>query len=215
MDFFFPIECVACGTAGSLCCPSCAAAVPMSPVRLEEDGLKIAAAYAYAQPVVRRLIHDLKYERWTAAAVPMGTLARRWAAKSGAAFCGEDAILVPVPLSDRRRRTRGFNQAVFLAEAMAWALGLRRSEDLIVRRRDTRPQTSIEDRAANVEGAFIARLPARWRARTIVLVDDVVTTGSTMRACAAALTRAGACEVRGFALAWGSLKKIDGNPGKS
>lgn len=207
LDFLFPLECLACGAAGAMCCDACLAAAPLSPKTFRSGGLRAVAAYPYAQPIVRRLIHDLKYERWTSAAGPLGVLARRWAAKSGAAFCGEGAILAPVPLSERRFRERGFNQAAFLADALAWALGLRQAEQVLVRRRETAPQVSSEDRARNVAGAFAARLPEKWRGRTFVLVDDVWTTGSTMLECAQALRAAGASDVRGFALAWGNPEK--------
>lgn len=207
LDFLFPLECLACGAAGAFCCRSCVAETEMAPKSFEAGGLQAVAAFPYALPLVRRLIHDLKYERWTCAAAPLGSLARRWAAKSGLAFCGPEAILVPVPLSRRRFRERGFNQAALLADALAWALGLRMSQQVLTRTRETRPQTKIEDRGKNVAGAFAARLPARWRGRTFILVDDVWTTGSTMQACAAALLAAGAGEVKGFALAWGSQKK--------
>lgn len=204
LDFLFPLECLACGAAGAFCCEACVAEVELAPRTFEAEGLRAAAAYPYAVPIVRRLIHDLKYERWTSAAAPLGSLARRWAAKAGMSFCGEEAILAPVPLSTRRFRERGFNQAAMLADALAWALGLRVGERVLARVRETRPQTKIEDRAGNVAGAFAARLPESWRGRTFVLVDDVWTTGATMKACAAALREAGAGEVRGFALAWGS-----------
>jgi ComF family protein len=206
LDFLFPLECLACGAAGALCCDACLAEVLLSSKALRSEGLRAVAAYPYAQPIVRRLIHDLKYEGWTCAAKPLGVLARRWAAKSGAAFCGEDAVLVPVPLSERKARARGFNQAAFLSEALAWALGLRQADRVLVRRRETSPQVSSEDRVRNVAGAFAARLPEGWRGRTFVLVDDVWTTGSTMRECAQALRAAGASDVRGFALAWGNPK---------
>lgn len=203
LDFLFPLECLACGAAGFFCCESCVAEVPLAPKAFRSESLQVVAGYPYAQPLVRRLIHDLKYECWTAAAAPLAGLARRWAAKSGGAFCGQDAILLPVPLSSRRLGERGFNQAAFLADALAWALGLRQTDRLLVRRRETAPQVAAEDRAENVADAFAARVPEKWRTRAFVLVDDVWTTGSTMTECAAALRAAGASEVKGFALAWG------------
>ncbi len=206
LDFLFPLECLACGAAGSHCCPSCVAEVDLSPKTFQAGTLRAAAAYPYAIPLVRRLIHDLKYERWTCAAEPIGALARRWASKDGTSFCGEEAILVPVPLSIRKSGERGFNQAAMIADALAWELGLRRSDKLLARRRETAPQVSVEDRAKNLAGAFEARVPERWRDRPLVLVDDIWTTGSTMQECAAALRTAGASDIRGFALAWGSPK---------
>src|SRR5437870_1280107 len=99
LDFLFPLECIACGADGSHCCPSCLASVPMSPRFFDDRGVRAASAFPYALPIVRRLIHDLKYESWTVAADPIATLARRWAVKAGGSFCEPDAVLVPVPLS--------------------------------------------------------------------------------------------------------------------
>jgi predicted amidophosphoribosyltransferase len=127
---------------------------------------------------------------------------RRWAAKAGGV--PSDALVMPVPLHVARERQRGFNQAGMLAEAAASALGLRHASGLLIRRRATGYQTSARDRLANVAGAFACRpLPEAVRGRPVLLVDDVVTSGSTMGECAAALRRAGAGPVRGLALAWG------------
>jgi ComF family protein len=210
LDFLFPLECLACGAAGSYCCAACTANVPLSPKTFELYGLRVAAAYTYAEPLVRRLIHDLKYEYWTCATEAVESLARRWAIKSGAAFCGDEAILVPVPLSKGRFRERGFNQAAVLSDALAWSLGLRQTEKILFRVRETARQTSADDRSRNVSSAFIARVPEKWRSHSFILVDDIWTTGSTMQECASALKAAGAHDIKGFALAWGNPKADSG-----
>ncbi len=206
LDFLFPLECLACGAAGAHCCPSCLAGVPLSPRSFEISGLRAYAAYAYAQPIVRRLIHDLKYEGWTVAAEPLGALVRRWARTHSGVF-GKETLLVPVPLSARKAHARGFNQASHIAEALGAVLKLSVEERLITRVRETKPQTGVLDRGRNMAGAFLARVPRRLRSRTFVLVDDVWTTGSTMAECARALRAAGASDVRGFALAWGNFRQ--------
>jgi ComF family protein len=108
------------------------------------------------------------------------------------------ADLVPVPLHPRRRRERGFNQAELLALALARGTGLEVSPGLLVRRRDTSSQAGLSaaSRRRNVTGAFAARHRPRLVGRTLVLVDDVITTGATAAACARVLKQAGAAEVR-------------------
>jgi ComF family protein len=103
-------------------------------------------------------------------------------------------LLIPVPLHPRRGAERGFNQAALLAAALARPRGLQ-VVDGLVRVRDTPPQTgrSAAARRRNMAGAFQATRPLRDL--DVVVVDDVLTTGATARACAKALRRAGARRV--------------------
>jgi len=106
------------------------------------------------------------------------------------------AALVPVPLAPRRQRARGYNQSARLAAALSarWNIPLR---DCLVRRRETRTQTALtpEARLANVAGAFVTRNAERGTRNTLVLVDDVFTTGATLVAAAAGLAAAGVQEI--------------------
>jgi ComF family protein len=102
-----------------------------------------------------------------------------------------DAI-VPVPLHPSRRRQRGFNQAAMLARSIAEISGIAMDATLLRRTRNTIAQVQTagaEERRRNVAGAFAVSHPIA--VRTALLVDDVCTTGATMRECAAALRRSG------------------------
>jgi ComF family protein len=105
---------------------------------------------------------------------------------------------VPVPLHPRRRQARGFNQAELVAAALAGRLGLTLCSGALVRRLDTASQTGLSAalRRRNVRQAFAVRRRSQVAGRIAVVVDDVVTTGATARACAQALMDAGAREVR-------------------
>jgi ComF family protein len=117
---------------------------------------------------------------------------------------GFDAeVIVPVPLTGRRRRERGFNQSALLARELGRDLGLPVIEALS-RRSSPRHQaqsTSAEERWRNVEGAFVGSQPEAVRGRRAVLIDDITTTGATLDACARALRVAGATQVSGLTLA--------------
>jgi predicted amidophosphoribosyltransferase len=113
---------------------------------------------------------------------------------------GGTVVLVPIPLGTARLRTRGYNQAAVLAEALGSALHLGVDAGALERVRETARQTDLPPsaRLANVQGAF----RARWRGQAVpVLVDDVFTTGATLRAAAEALLDGGAREVRAVTFA--------------
>ena len=109
-----------------------------------------------------------------------------------------------VPLSEKRLRQRGYDQARLLAESMAEELGLEKPRPLLRKLRDTRAQSSLreeKERKENVKGVYEVIDPALVKGAHILLVDDVVTTGSTLMSCAAALWKAGAQEVSAITLA--------------
>ncbi|MBN2265881.1 MAG: ComF family protein [Candidatus Aminicenantes bacterium] len=112
-------------------------------------------------------------------------------------------FLVPVPLHPSRRRERGFNQARLLARDLAALRGLAVLTGALVKTRNAPAQAGLRaaDRERNARGAYAVRRPERVRDRTLVLVDDVTTTGATIRECARVLQKAGARDVRAVTLA--------------
>jgi len=135
-------------------------------------------------------VHALKFSGWTGLSTVMGNLMLQSALNLAR---GATCTLVPVPLSRARLRERGYNQSELLAEGLGMAVGWPIQHHL-VRRSSGRQQarSTRRDRAGNVEQAFepagIDEAGAEHRRPLpVLLVDDVVTTGSTARACAAAL----------------------------
>lgn len=161
------------------------------------------AAYCFGsyEGVLRQLIHLYKYGRIRTLARPLADLAMN-------AFPREERLdaIVPVPLHWRRRWQRGFNQSALLARALSRRTGIPLL-DALVRARPTAAQAGLSNtgRRQNVAGAFRLRRGADhrfpWsaslptRGRRVLLIDDVMTTGSTAAACATALKRAGAARV--------------------
>lgn len=172
------------------------------------------ALFVYQGPLLH-VIHRFKYAGKAHLADALGPRFGRFSRQGLPG--GLRAVVMPVPLSPRRLRERGFNQSLLLARYVArertWSL-----DYLSLRRiQDTPPQAALrkEARRTNVRGAFAVRDPAGVRERDIVLVDDVSTTGSTLDACSRALRRAGARRVFCLVLARAPIHSIDmgGNDG--
>ena len=112
-------------------------------------------------------------------------------------------VVIPIPLHPKRLRARGFNQSALIAKPVARALGCPMETRLLHRVRDTVPQAGLAKpaRAQNIRGAFLVQRPHRVRQMRVVLVDDVITTGETMKEAARVLLEAGAVSVVALAAA--------------
>lgn len=216
LDLALPPNCAGCGREGEAICSDCAPALdqrlllpPGVPIGLpgEVPAPLIQVEWCTGfRGVTRKALHRLKYAGDRRMAVPLGrAVARRWD-RAGA---GGD-VLVPVPASPDRVRERGYDHAALIARVAGRELGLPVREDLVVRARVTVAQFELDrtDRGRNVLGAFATppaidppRGSGAGGAPWIVLVDDVLTTGSTLAACAAALLAAGAFAVSGVTVA--------------
>ncbi len=157
--------------------------------------ISLARAAGVYEGRLREIVHAFKYDGRRSLAAPLARLMRDHGTE---ALDGADAV-VAVPLHPWRRRERGFNQAQDLAICLGLPLvcALRRS-------RRTQPQADLPavERAANVSGAFLARSASRrLRHATVVLVDDVMTTGATIEACARVLQQVGTREIRALTAA--------------
>jgi ComF family protein len=156
---------------------------------------------AYGGPL-KDVILLFKYRRCAPLAVPLARFAEAALGTVAALWDGADG-LVAVPLHRARRRERGFNQSRLLARELARARGLEVVSGSLVKLRNAPPQAGLRaaDRERNVVGAYAVRRAERVRGKVLVLVDDVTTTGATLRECARVLVEAGAKEVRAISLA--------------
>lgn len=209
LDLIFPARCLGCGGGSSFLCAACRLSMPEAaaprcercwrPLLTEQtcascrlspppfDGLRAAFVH---QGVARELVRSLKYRGMTALAEPMGSLL----AEALRTYSPPVDLVVPVPLSGARRRTRGYNQAEELAKALGRETGLPVRSNVLERTRHTAPQAGhagAAERFRNVAGAFRVR-DGEVNDRRVLIVDDVTTTGATLAACSDALKRAGA-----------------------
>ena len=143
----------------------------------------------------RTLVHALKYGDRLDLAPIMG----RWMTNAGRELTADADLLVPVPLHWRRQWARRFNQSALLADVVGKASGLTVAHRALRRVKPTPQQVGLArtERALNVQGAFRARASAQREieGRRLILVDDVLTSGATLEACARALLRAGVAQV--------------------
>ena len=211
LDLALPATCAGCGREGDVLCPTCrpvlrarATTPPGTPIGLPSETPPPLLQLEWCAPFngpVRRTLHALKYAGELRAVEPLAAaMADRWR-QAGA---GGD-VIGHVPVHRDRRRDRGYDQAERLARAMAADLGLPHLAAL-ERDRATTAQFKLDRtrRASNVAGAF--RLadgltPGTVAGHWFVLVDDVVTTGATLAACAAVLLEAGALGVSAMTVA--------------
>ncbi len=161
--------------------------------------LRSAAAY---EPPLSAAVHRFKYGGWRALGPPLAALLAARLAVDGLPA----AAVMAVPLHGARLRERGYNQSEELARALRRRLGLRTPPGRLLRVRDTPPQVGLDRlrRLRNVEAAFAWSGPP-GRGEPVLLVDDVVTTGATLEACAAALSVTGFGRISGITLARVSL----------
>jgi ComF family protein len=207
LGLLFPERCGGCGKTGDLFCAACRTRLrPYNNNQATPDeGAKLAiphidrvfVAFVF-EATLREAVHTFKYHPLRRMAIPLGDLlAER--VPPGALLT--DA-LIAVPLHTRRLAERGFNQSEMLAQRVARAHSLPLLTSGLVRTRDTVHQVRLDARARqeNMQAAFRWQSPTPPPAR-VALVDDILTTGATLSACAGALRAAGTREVIALALA--------------
>lgn len=203
----FPPVCLACGRplapGERTVCTGCRLAAPLTGYWKWPDN-PVWQKFGGIVPVVqasgflffvrgsgwRRLIHGFKYRGAWRSARDMGDWYGRCLAESDL-YASVDAV-VPLPLHPLKRMLRGYNQSEYIAEGIAAQLGIGVDASCVYRRRNTASQAlrPRRERAGNVAGAFAVRHPERLAGKHILLVDDVMTTGSTLVACIEAVVRA-------------------------
>lgn len=222
-DILFPPLCLSCRTrleteerARWLCrnctlpfdfpagffCPFCKRRSPSIPSCHSETRFSGIAPWDYRNKRVRELLHLLKYKGIKAAATPIGKELASYFLRSmelgGTPL--SNFVTIPIPLHPRKLRRRGFNQSLLLTRALNLA-ELPILEGTLFRIKATSSQTTFKDsrkRMENIFGSFMVTDPEPVRGKNILLVDDVLTSGATMREAARVLKNAGAKKIIGL-----------------
>lgn len=225
LDLFYPPGCLACGRsvecADIVLCASCLKVLTRLPEKgcarcgsplvngqnscstcvRQSPALELVRSVAWFIGPVPALIHRFKYQGLHRLSAFFAELMDSFSA--GCEVVEPAEVLVPVPLHRWRKLRRGYNQSEKLSEALAELSGKELVSDALIRVRRTRSQTrlTLEERKLNVAGAFKVKNPRRIHGRIVLLVDDVMTTGATLDACALTLKKAGAKKVLAYTFA--------------
>lgn len=211
-SLFYPAYCLACAdalvTGEDLICTRCLADMPKTNQHTvvlnslkEKLSFRFPVVYAMAWfkfkkgNKVQELLHQLKYKGQREVGFRLGVMIGDELAKSE--FSATWNVIVPVPLHPSRRRVRGYNQSEEFAKGLSSQLQIPCSDNFIVRKVKTKTQTKKSKLARwkNVREVFIMKNNTEVIGKHVLLVDDVITTGATLEACASSLLQAGCSSI--------------------
>lgn len=223
LDILYPEFCLNCGKYGQVLCTECFLSMELSQTdtcffcgRISKEGRicpsckrsndflieKMVWAGSYKDKVLKEALHEFKYSGVFAVGEILGEVLCRRLVKW--LNHGDNLVVVPIPLHINKFKKRGFNQSELLARAISRRFNLEGGLALS-RIRETQTQVGLSrgDRQKNLDGAIICSDPELIIGRNILLIDDVVTTGSTINECAKVLKSAGAKKIYAVAVARG------------
>jgi ComF family protein len=219
ISLLFPRLCYGCGNYlmrnEKLICTECYILIPRTNYHLKPDNpvsqlfwgrcmIEQAAAFSFytRDSRIRKLIHQLKYKGIREVGPELGRIYARTLKSSG--FLNDIDIIIPVPLHPSKKRQRGYNQSDLISLGISEVSGIPMESELLVRKTVTKTQTrkTRYDRWINVEDIFRVTDQDRIKDMHILLVDDVITTGSTLEACASELLKVENVKVSVAALAY-------------
>lgn len=214
MDFIFPVSCLNCRQENTWLCRKCLEKINLQNKYIAKSSKNpwldfIIISGSYKNPILQKTIKCFKYKSVETLALPLSKLLKKtllnypWLLK-------QNWKIIPVPLHRRRELERGFNQNLILAKQI-WPYRDWRNQSLqnsildqtLIRFKYTKPQTKLKktERQLNIKGAFTVKDAKQIEKQNILLIDDVLTTGSTLNECAKILKQAGASNVGAIVVA--------------
>lgn len=201
MDLIFPIYCLGCHREKDFICPVCFNQIPLTIepfIKIGDSNLKLIIVSNYDYPLLKKAIHHYKYDFIKDLSKPLSQLIIKKIADGNTIIKKpyNNFILIPVPLHIKRLKWRGFNQSELLAREISQKLDIPFNNEIITRLKHTSPQMQIkgaQKRKDNIANAFcvshklLNSLTPIIENKTVILIDDICTTGVTLEECAKAL----------------------------
>jgi len=208
LNILFPIKCVGCGVKNEIFCDYCILKTSRTERELDNN---IIALFDYRNPIIKKAIWELKYHHKRYFGEKLGQLLYEFQIENIAemkTYVPERSIfVVPVPISNTKLRIRGYNQSCTIAKAFCDCADkgiFELKDNVIFKKIETTPQAKISNRKQrleNIREVFEIKNSRIVKGRTIIIIDDVTTTGGTLNEIIRVLKKAGAKKVVGFAIA--------------
>lgn len=207
LGLIFPSKCLGCGIKNKILCGDCLAKFPDI---FTSTRPWIFSATSYQDEIVKKAIWLFKYKRLKILAEPLAELIyqrfkeTRFPLASLVAGSKPNCVIIPIPLSKKRFRQRGYNQSELIAQFLSDKMSIRMTGNVLYKTKETISQVEIKDREKrlkNLEGAFEIKNSETIKDKNIILVDDIVTTGATLSEAKKVLLQAGAKKIIGITLA--------------
>lgn len=229
LDLVFPIRCIGCGQFNLYLCQKCLNQIPLKQsfecigckqgvslgqtcylCRKETYLDQLLVTADFKNTLVKRTIKTFKFKFVAELSIPLSILMKKYIRqlqkRNGFNIFSNNPILIPVPIHKFRKNWRGFNQSELLAKSLSNFFQMKYLPDILVRTKNTIPQADIEERTErleNIKSVFACLSPTKISGRSILLIDDVCTTGATLNECAKILKHNGAKNIMALVVARG------------
>ena len=208
LETLFPTKCLGCEEKNEILCNNCLVKISLAERETEDN---ILAVFDYRDPIIKKAVWELKYHHKRYIGEKLGQLLYEFLLEEisdmRTIVSGRPILVIPVPISNKKIKLRGYNQSLFIAKGFCDAseVGVfELKKDIIFKKINNIPQAKITNRKRrleNVRGVFDIKNEIVVKGRTIVVIDDVTTTGGTIGEIIKVLKKSGAKKVIGFAVA--------------
>lgn len=208
LETLFPTKCLGCEEKNEILCNNCLVKISLAERETEDN---ILAVFDYRDPIIKKAVWELKYHHKRYIGERLGQLLYEYMLEEisniRVLVSGRPILVIPVPISNKKTKLRGYNQSLFIAKGFCDAseVGVfELKKDIIFKKINNIPQAKITNRKRrleNVRGVFDIKNEIVVKGRTIIVIDDVTTTGGTIGEIIKILKKSGAKKVIGFAVA--------------